>query len=279
MRRVYVIAELGINHNGSVDQAKALMDAAKQASADAVKFQKRTVEVVYTPEELARPRDSPFGTTNGDLKRGLEFGPAEYDEIFAYATHLGLACSASCWDAASVDMIAAYQPPWLKVPSACLTDHALLRAYARTGLPLYVSTGMSTEAEIDHAVAVLRQEGCPDVTLLHCTSTYPTALDELNLAYLPVLRERTGYPVGFSSHAVSPWPCVYAAVLGATVIEAHLTLDRTLWGSDQAASLEPAAFGKMVQEIQDLERILGDGVKRVYASEEPIKAKLRRVHA
>lgn len=276
MERVYIIAELGINHNGSVEQAKALMGAAKAAGADAVKFQKRTVEVVYTPEELARPRESPFGTTNGDLKRGLEFGRAEYDDLFTYAQRLGLDCSASCWDVKSVAFLERYQPPWLKVPSACLTDGDLLRAYWATDVPLLVSTGMSTMEEIQTACE--RLQGSP-VTLLHCTSTYPTAPAELNLRGIETLQQTFGLPVGFSSHAVSPWPCVYAAVLGARVIEAHLTLDRSLWGSDQAASLEPAAFGKMVQEIRDLESMLGDGVKRVYASEEPIKAKLRRGHA
>ncbi len=270
--RVYVIAEIGINHNGDLDLAKRLIDAARDAGADAVKFQKRSVEQVYTLEELARPRESPFGTTNGELKWGLEFESSGYDSINAYCYKLGMAWSASAWDHESVDFLARYHPPWLKIPSACLTDLSLLMAYRETDLPVILSTGMSTWREIDQAVLMLDR-----LTLLHCTSTYPSALSELNLSCIQSLRDRYGLPVGFSSHAVSPWPAVYATCFGATVIEAHLTLDRTMWGSDQAASLEPAAFKKMVQEIRDLEVMRGDGEKVVYASELPIKAKLRRV--
>ncbi len=273
---IYVIAEIGINHNGSVDHAIQLIDNAKEAGVDAVKFQKRTIEAVYTQEELDKPRESPFGTTNGALKRGLEFDSDDYRQIDVACRAQGLAWSASCWDVESIRFITKFQPPWLKIPSALITNRALLRAYGETGIPLMLSTGMSTWEEIDQAYADLKIEGCGPLTLLHCHSSYPSPLDELNLACIRSFQERYGLPVGYSSHSVSPWPCLMAAVYGAEVIEFHLTLDRTLWGSDQAASLEPAAAKKLVQEIRTWEICKGDGEKRVYASEEPVKAKLRR---
>lgn len=271
---IYIIAEIGINHNGSLELAKKLIRAAKDCGADAVKFQKRTVEAVYTAEELAQPRESPFGTTNGDLKRGLEFGEKEYDQIQEWCRGVGLDWSASCWDPASVEFIAQYDPPWLKIPSALLTNRPLLEAARKTGIPLYLSTGMSTLAEIDEAVGVLG--GALD-TLFHCHSAYPSPLEEVNLSCIQALARR--YPkvgIGYSSHTVSPWPCLMAAVCGAEVIEAHLTLDRSLFGSDQAASLEPPAFKKMVEEIRTWEQCRGDGVKRRYDSELPAMKKLRR---
>lgn len=271
---IYVIAEIGINHNGSLDIAKRLIDEAKKAGANAVKFQKRTIEAVYTAEELAQPRESPFGHTNGDLKRGLEFGRALYQDIDTYCRGLGLAWSASCWDTQSVQDIAVFNPPWLKIPSALITNRKLLDAYAKTGIPLYLSTGMSTAKEVDDAMGRLLFHGC-DVTPLACTSTYPCPASELNLLYIRTLIGLYG-KAGFSSHCVSPWPVLGAVALGACVVEAHLTLDRTMFGSDQASSLEPKAFAKMVEEIRTLETALGDGQKIVYASEEPIKKKLRR---
>lgn len=275
---VRIVAELGINHNGAIEIAKRLMYAAKEAGADFVKFQKRTVSVVYNEVELARPRESPFGTTNGDLKRGLELSWDEYGEIDRYSHEIGLPWFASPWDLASLDFLAVFfSVPFLKIASACLTDTVLLGAAKRAGIPVIVSTGMSTLEEIDTAVGLL---GDSLDTLLHCTATYPCALDEINLRCIGTLRER--YPtikVGFSSHSTSPWPALCAVALGATMVEAHLTLDRTMYGTDQSASLEPKAFTKMVQEIRSFEVAVGDGVKRVYPSEEPIKAKLRRVHA
>ena len=272
---IYVIAELGINHQGSLVIAKQLIDAAKEAGADAVKFQKRTIDAVYTDDELARPRDSVFGATNGDLKRGLELGLAEYQAASRYCRERGVDWSASCWDRASLDVISRYAPPWLKIPSALITDHALLEAYRATGIPLIMSTGMSTEQDVDEAVGVLHD--CK-LVLLHCCAAYPAPIEEVNLSALLTMHQRYGLPVGYSSHTVSPWPAVMAAVLGATVIEAHLTLDRTMWGTDQAASLEPKAFAKMVQEIRTWEQARGDGIKRVMPSEMPIQEKLRKVH-
>lgn len=275
---VYVIAELGINHQGSLDVAKRLIDAAKVCGADAVKFQKRTVETVYSAEELAKPRESVFGSTNGDLKRGLEFSFDQYTEIDRYCASVGIAWSASAWDVASVHFLAAFGAPWLKVPSALVTDHEVLRACVNTGIPIWMSTGMSTWEEIDAAVQV-----CAPAVLLHCHAAYPSPLDELNLACIRSFQDRysnDGPPtIGYSSHTVSPWPCLMAVCLGAEVVEAHLTLDRAMWGSDQSASLEPAAFGKLVEEIRTYERAKGDGVKRVWPSEEVAKAKLRKVTA
>lgn len=281
----YIIAELGINHNGSLDLAKQLIDVAVEAGANAVKFQKRTIDLVYTEAELNKPRESPWGTTTRQQKEGLEFSDEQYAELSRYCAGAGIQWSASCWDAHSVGLIAAFQVPWLKVPSALLTNAALLRAFRKTRLPLMVSTGMSTVQEIDAAVHELTapdimemgppKAGSP-IALLHCTSTYPCKQEELNLRCIPWLKGRYGCRVGFSSHAVSPWPCLGAVALGAEVIECHLTLDRTSYGSDQSASLEPAAFKKLVREIRDLEVALGDGKKRVYESEEPIKAKLRK---
>lgn len=270
----YVIAEIGINHNGSLDIARRLIDEAKKAGANAVKFQKRTIEAVYTEEELAKPRESPFGTSNGDLKRHLEFGSEDYDRIAAYCHAAGIDWSASCWDTASTQFIAHYHPPWLKIPSALITKTKLLDAYAKTGIPLYLSTGMSTQEEVERAMGRLLFHGC-DVTPLACTSTYPCPPAELNLLYIRTLLGLYG-KAGFSSHCVSPWPVIGAVALGACVVEAHLTLDRTMFGSDQAASLEPKAFAKMVEEIRTLEEALGTGEKVVYPSEEPVKAKLRR---
>lgn len=273
---VYVICEIGINHGGSLETALKMIDAAKEAGADAVKFQKRTIEAVYTPEELAQPRQSPFGSTNADLKYGLELSSESFARIHLHCYDMGIDWSASCWDQASVECIAAYSPPWLKIPSALITNKKLLDAYAKTGIPLYLSTGMSTWEEIDQAVEWIAYPP-KDLTLLHCHSSYPSPLDELNLACIKSFQERyPGVRVGYSSHTVSPWPCLMAAVYGAEVVEAHLTLDRASWGSDQAASLEPMAFKKLVTEIRTWEQCKGDGIKRVYDSELPAKKKLRK---
>jgi N-acetylneuraminate synthase len=272
----FVVAEIGINHNGDVDLARRLIDAAADAGADAVKFQKRTVEVVYSEEELSRPRESPFGETNGDLKRGLELGEAEYAAIDAHCRERGLPWFVSAWDEGSVDFIEPFHPPCWKVASASLTDDALLRRYRAAGRPVIASTGMSTIEQIDHAVEVLGRE---DLVLLHTTSTYPSRIDELNLAVIATLRDRYGVSVGYSGHEVGLAPSVAAVALGAVMVERHITLDRAMWGSDQAASVEPQGFVRMVRDIRTIEAAIGDGVKAVYESERPIIAKLRRVGA
>jgi N-acetylneuraminate synthase len=270
----FVVAEIGINHNGSLETATQLIDAAVAAGCDAVKFQKRSIEVVYSAEELARPRESPFGVTNGDLKRGLEFGADQYAEIDRYCAGKNIMWFASCWDDASVDLIEQFKPPCYKIASASLTDDSLLRHHRKTERPLIVSTGMSTLEQIDHAVKVLGQR---DLILLHTTSTYPSAVTELNLRAIPRMSERYGVPIGYSGHEVGLYTTLAAVVLGACVLERHITLDRAMWGSDQAASVEPQGFARLVKDIRAVETALGDGVKKVYPSEVPIMQKLRRV--
>lgn len=270
----YVIAEIGINHSGSLDLCRQLIAEAAAAGANAVKFQKRTVNVVYSQEELDRPRESPFGTTNGDLKRGLEFGHREYDVINSLCEEHGIDWFASPWDVESVGFLEEYAPPCHKVASASLTDIDLIDCIAATGRPVLLSTGMSTIAEIDVAFSRL---DTAKVVMLHCTSTYPTEDHEINLACMDTLRERYAVPVGYSGHERGIATSCAAVARGACVIERHLTLSRDMWGSDQAASLEPHGFSKMVRDIRAIERAIGDGVKRVYDSEIPIREKLRRV--
>jgi N-acetylneuraminate synthase len=270
----YVVAEIGINHNGDLDVARRLIAAAAYAGCDAVKLQKRTIDVVYTAEELAKPRESVFGPTNGDLKRGLEFGLPQYRVIDDYCRQNGLAWFASCWDEASVDFLEQFDPPCYKIASASLTDDALLRHHRATGRPIIASTGMSTLAEIDHAVEVLGRE---QLVLMHTTSTYPSKPEELNLRAIVTLRERYGVPVGYSGHEIGLATSVTAAALGACIVERHITLDRAMWGSDQAASVEPHGFARLIRDIRVLPAAMGDGVKRVYDSEVPVRQKLRRV--
>jgi N-acetylneuraminate synthase len=270
----FVLAEIGINHNGDTQVAQKLIDVASFAGCEAVKFQKRTVDVVYTPEELAKPRESPFGETNGDLKRGLELGQAEYEQIDEYCRKKPIAWTASGWDEASVDFIEQFNPPFYKIASASLTDDALLRHTRAKGKPIVLSTGMSTLDQIDHAVEVLGKE---NLVILHCCSTYPAQYAELNLRVIPAFRERYGVPIGYSGHETGIASSVTAAALGACVVERHITLDRSLWGSDHAASLEPNGIMRVVRDIRLVEAALGDGVKSVLPSEIPIMKKLRRV--
>lgn len=270
----YIIAEIGINHNGDLEIARRLIAVAHQAGCDAVKFQKRTVDVVYTPDELRAPRENPFGPTNGDLKRGLEFGKDQYDAIHAYCRHLGIAWFASCWDEASVDFIEQYPVPCHKIASASLTDDALLRRVRSTGKPVVLSTGMSTLEEIDHAVDVLGKE---QLVLLHTTSTYPAEYEELDLRVISSLRRRYGVPIGYSGHETGVATSVAAVALGACVIERHITLERALWGSDQAASLGPSGLTNLTRDIRLVEMALGSNEKRVHERELPVLKKLRRV--
>jgi N-acetylneuraminate synthase len=271
----FIAAEIGINHNGDIEIAKQLIDAAVRSGCNAVKFQKRTIDVVYSAEELARYRESPFGTTNGDLKRGLEFGYDEYQEIDNYCREKGILWFASCWDEASVDFIEQFAPPCYKIASASLTDDNLLLHHRKCGRPIILSTGMSTLEQIDHAVEVL---GKDDLIILHCTSTYPSKLDELNLRAITTLSERYGVPIGYSGHEVGLAPSIASVVLGACMVERHITLDRAMWGSDQAASVEVQGFSRMIKDIHAIETALGDGQKAVYESEIPIMKKLRRVN-
>jgi N-acetylneuraminate synthase len=270
----YVIAEIGINHNGDVDLAKRLISVAVAAGCDAVKFQKRTVEIVYTPEELAKPRENPFGTTNGDLKRALEFDYDDFIDIDQYCRAVKMPWFASCWDEPSVDLINRFDVPCFKIASASLTDDNLLRHTRATGKPILLSTGMSTVEEIDHAVDVL---GKDNLVLLHACSTYPAYYEELNLQAIRTLEDRYGIPVGYSGHESGLPSSIAAVAMGACIVERHITVDRAMWGSDQAASLEPNGITKLVSYIRVVERSMGDGVKRVLEREQPILKKLRRV--
>ena len=270
---VYIVAEAGINHNGSLEYAKELISLAAEANCDAVKFQKRTIDVVYSPEELARPRENPFGDTNGDLKRGLEFGEKEFKEIDQYCKEKEIIWFASCWDEGSVDFIEQFDPPCYKIASASLTDDDLLHYHRKLGKPIILSTGMSTLEQIDHAVEILGQE---DLIILHSTSTYPARPEELNLNVIKTLKEKYPVPIGYSGHEVGLPTTFAAAVLGACMIDRHFTKDRAMWGSDQAASLEVPGFRRLVADLRELEVALGNGNKKVYDSELPIIEKLRR---
>ena len=269
----FVTAEIGINHNGSVMQAKKLIDMAISVGCDAVKFQKRTIDVVYTKEELAKERQSVFGETNGDLKRGLEFGYEQYKEINDYCNQKGIIWYASCWDEQSVDFIEQFNPPCYKIASASLTDDNLLKYVRKMGKPIFLATGMSTMEQIQHAVDILGED---DLIIYHCTSTYPTELREINLKVITKLREIYNCPIGFSGHEKGILPTIMSAMLGANAVERHITTDRTLWGSDQAASLVKEGIGRIVRDIHQIPTILRDGKKIVYDSELPIIKKLRR---
>ncbi len=272
----YIIAEIGINHNGDLDLAKRLISVAVAAGCDAVKFQKRTIDVVYSADELSRPRESPFGTTNGDLKYGLEFEEEDFAELDAYCKAVKMPWFASCWDENAVDVIAQFNVPCFKIASASLTDDRLLRHTREIGKPIILSTGMSTYEQIDHAISVLGKE---DLIVMHSCSTYPALYEELNLKVIPRMRERYGVPIGYSGHETGLSSSVAAAVLGACAIERHITMDRAMWGSDQAASLEPNGIQRLVRDIRLVEQSMGDGEKRVFEREVPIMKKLRRVDA
>ncbi len=271
----YVIAEIGINHNGDIEVARRLIAAASVAGADAVKFQKRTPELAVPPEQRDILRETPWGLiTYMAYRNKVEFGRDEYAEVGRFAREHRLAWFASCWDEKSVDFMESFAPPCYKIASACLTDDALLRRHRATGRLIVLSTGMSTLEQIDHAVNVL---GTRDLILLHCTSTYPARTEELNLRGIATLRERYHVPVGYSGHEVGLATTLAAVTLGACVVERHITLDRAMWGSDQAASVEPHGFSRLVRDIRAVEAAMGDGQVRLLESEKPLLAKLRRV--
>jgi len=269
----FIVAEIGINHNGDINLAKKLIDMAVFSGCDAVKFQKRTIELVYTPEELAKQRENPFGPTNGDLKRGLEFGEEQYGEIDNYCKAKGVIWFASPWDVKSVDFLEKFNVPCYKIASACLTDDELLKYVKSKGKPIILSTGMSTKEEIEHAVGILGED---NLILLHCNSTYPSKLEELNLKVIPWLKEKFNCPVGYSGHETGAIEPVMATLLGACAVEKHITLDRAMWGSDHAASLEPNGLNTMVRHIRSIPICLGSGKKQVFESEIPIIQKLRK---
>jgi N-acetylneuraminate synthase len=274
--RVFVIAEIGINHNGSVDVAKRLIDGAARAGCCAVKFQKRTPEKCTPRDQWNVQRETPWGRmTYIDYRHKVELGFDAYLEIDQYCRELGILWFVSCWDEESVDFMERFEPPCYKAASASLTDHALLRRMKSTGRPLIMSTGMSTMQQIEEAVAVV---GTDDVLIAHSTSSYPCPLDALNLRAIHTLMKRfPGCPVGYSGHETGLAPSWAAVALGATFVERHITMDRAMWGSDQAASVEPGGLVRLVQNIRDIELALGDGVKAVHESELSSMRKLRRV--
>ena len=277
-RPAYVIAEIGLNHNGDVDIAKRLIDVAADAGADAVKFQKRTPEI-STPEHMRDvPRETPWGTmTYLEYRRRVEFGREEYVEIGDYATLRGLDWFASPWDVPSVDFLEELNVVAHKVASASVTDLELLTALRETGKPTILSSGMSTIEQIDRALETL---GTDRVVLMHATSTYPMEPEEANLRVITTLRDRyPGVPIGYSGHERGLQISLAAVALGAVAVERHITLDRTMWGSDHAASLEPTGLSHLVRDIRVIETALGDGVKRVFPGEQAPMAKLRRVPA
>lgn len=277
-KRCYVIAEIGINHNGDIEKALEMIRQSHRAGCDAVKFQKRTVDVVYSPAELAKPRESVFGSTNGDLKFGLEFSKEGYDRIDACCRDLGIDWFASPWDEASVDFLMQYDCPYIKIASAMVTDRGFLEHCARTGRPLLMSTGMSDLGTILKAEEVVRNAGGTIACIYHCTSTYPTKDEEINLAGIRTLSAAfPGQKIGFSGHEKGILPSIAAVAMGAVSIERHVTLDRSDWGSDQSASLEMDEVAELVEQVRRLEVVRGDGVIRVYEDEKPIAEKLRRM--
>ncbi len=273
----YVVAEIGINHNGDLEIVKRLIDAAHRARVDAVKFQTRTPELCVPPDQQKRKRETPWGyITYLEYRHKVEFEAAEYQEIDQYCRQKGIDWFASVWDEPSVDFLEAFDPVVYKIPSASLTDHDLLRHVRKTGRPVILSTGMSTMDEIQAAVDVL---GTEDLLITHATSTYPCEPEELNLRMIQTLKDAYPCPIGYSGHEVGLIPTVIAVSLGACLVERHITLDRAMWGSDQAASVEPGGFRRLVKYIRVTEASLGDGVKRVYDSENSSLQKLRRVRS
>ena len=271
----FVIAEIGINHNGDLATAKRLIDAAVHAGADAVKFQKRTPELCVPPEQRSLMRDTPWGYISYlDYRYKVEFGEPEYRQIDAYCKGRGIHWFASVWDEPSVDFLQQFNPICYKIPSASLTDNNLLMHARETGMPVILSTGMSTMHQIRAAVKILGEE---NLLITHATSTYPCDPNELNLKMIRTLVETFSCPIGYSGHEVGLIPTVVAVSMGACLVERHITLDRAMWGSDQAASVEPGGMERLVKYIRVTEQALGDGVKRVYDSEVPSLRKLRRV--
>ncbi len=272
---LYLIAEIGINHNGDIAIAKKLIDAAHKAGFDAVKFQKRTVDKVYTKEFLDSPRESPWGTTQRDQKEGLEFSLEEYREIDRYCKSLGIAWSASAWDIDSQRFLQQFNLPFNKVASAMLGHWPLLREIASEKRKTFISTGMSSLEELDKVVEHFEKAGCP-YELMHCNSTYPMQEADANLLCIPMLRRRYGCHVGYSGHETSLIKvCVTAVALGATSVERHITLDRAMYGSDQAASISTHALDDFVESVRAIPGILGTGIKDVTPAEQAIRKKLR----
>ena len=276
---VFVVAEIGINHNGSLEIAKKLIDAAVVVGCDAVKFQKRTVEKVYSKSALDAPRDSPWGKTNREQKNGLEFSLKDYEKINKYCKSKKIDWFVSCWDVDSQIKMRKFKTKYNKVASAMLIHKKLLETIAKEKKHTFISTGMSTMNDISRAVKLFRKFDCP-FELMHSHSAYPMPIEEANLQLITTLKNKFKCNVGYSGHETASYVvCLSAVLLGATSIERHIRLDRTMYGSDQAASLEPDGLHRMVRDIRTVEKILGDGKKRIWDSEKPAQKKLREIFA
>ena len=272
---VFVIAEVGINHNGSLDIAKQLIDAAAEAGCDAVKFQKRTVDVVYTKEELDKARESPWGTTNRQQKYGLEFTKEDYQEIDQYCKNAGIEWLASAWDVESQKFLRQFDCKYNKVASAMLTHRELLKTIASEKKHTFISTGMSTLEQIDKAVQIFEDADC-SYELMHCNSTYPMPVEDANLKVMHTLQERYNCNVGYSGHESGVIVSCAAVAMGASSLERHITLDRAMYGSDQSASLEIGGLNRLMEYVRDITKSMGSPEKRVMRTEVPIAAKLRK---
>jgi len=274
--KIFVIAEVGINHNGDLGIVKKLIDGAVLAGCDAVKFQKRTIDLVYSKEELDKSRESPWGTTNREQKQGLEFNKKQYDVIDSYCKEKGIEWLASAWDLESQIFLRQYNLNYNKVASAMLTNKKLLEMIAEEGKHTFISTGMSTISQIEKAVEVFEKSKCP-YELMHCNSTYPTPVEDENLRVINTLRNYFGCEVGYSGHEPGIVITVATAALGVSSIERHITLDRAMYGSDQSASLELPGLVKLVRNVRAIEKAMGDGVKKVSYMEKTISKKLRKI--
>jgi N-acetylneuraminate synthase len=273
-RPVYIIGEIGINHNGDLNIAKKLIDIAAEAGCDAVKFQKRTPELAVPPEQRNIMRETPWGTmTYMDYRYKVEFEKDEYTEIDKHCKAAGINWFASCWDEGALEFMEQFNPACYKIASAALTDDELIKKHVATGRPLILSTGMSTMEQIRHAVSLINKD---KLILMHTTSTYPCKPEELNLRMINTLQKEFGVPVGYSGHEVGLQTTLAAVAIGACSVERHITVDRAMWGSDQAASVEPGGLERLVRDIRVIETAMGDGVKVVYESEKGPMAKLRR---
>jgi len=276
MKKIKIIAEIGINHNGDLNIAKKLIDAAKKAGADAVKFQKRTIDLVYSKEELASIRESPWGNTFRKQKEGLEFGKKEYTEIYRYCKKLKINWFASAWDLKSQKFLKKFDCKYNKIASAMIIFKPLLETIAAEKKKTFISTGMSDKKNIEDAVNIFKKNNCP-YELMHCVSTYPMANEDANLMRIQSLKKNFNCDVGYSGHEVGLTISYAASAMGITSLERHITLDRVMYGSDQAASLEPSGLKRMVRDVRDVVAILGDGKKQIWDSEIPVRKKLREL--
>tara|TARA_B100000401_G_C52737302_1_gene686504 strand:- start:169 stop:1050 length:882 start_codon:yes stop_codon:yes gene_type:complete len=271
---IYIISEIGINHNGSLETAKELIDKSVEIGCDAVKFQKRTINIVYSEATLNQPRKSPWGETQREQKEGLEFSLNDYDEIDLYCKERGIDWFASSWDCESQKIMRRYDFPFNKIASAMAINKSFIELVASEGKPTFASTGMTNIQDINYLISIFKKNNCP-LMLMHTVSTYPSALEDLNLKCINTLKKLYDVPIGYSGHEASVSPSVVAATLGAAAIERHITLDRAMYGSDQAASLQPEGFRQLNQILRNIPIILGDGEKRILKEEELIASKLR----